>query len=422
MLCLDLDRFKPVNDLLGHAAGDALLIAVSLRLAALLRQSDTLARVGGDEFVIVMPDAADLASCRSLAKRIVQGMVEPFRLGDQQVVIGVSIGIALYPQDGETADELLRCADIAMYRSKEEGRGTYRLFESKMDAELQYRRALECDLRSAIEDKDFEMYYQPLVSCETGKIEGYEALLRWPHPTRGFVSPAEFIPVAEESGLILPLGQWALNTACTAAVGWDGPMRVAVNLSPAQFKQTDLVERIMSTLEQTGLPPTRLEVEVTEGVLIDEPERAVAILSRLRAAGVRVSLDDFGTGYSSLSYLRQFPLDKIKIDRSFISDLGVDDKSASIVRAVVALAHSLGLSVTAEGVESRGQLDLLQEQLCNQVQGFLLGKPAPLDQPSVPAVSAYSEAGQVSAVATADGAGTSAQHHSVITTSQLQPA
>ena len=384
VLCLDLDRFKPVNDLLGHAAGDKLLVAVARRLSALLRQSDTLARVGGDEFVILMPDSADSNACRSLANRIVQSMQQPFELGDQQVVVGVSLGIALYPQDGHTADGLLRCADIAMYRSKEEGRGTYRLFEAKMDAELQNRRALERDLRSAIETRGLELFYQPLVSCKAGEIDGYEALLRWRHPTRGFIPPAEFIPIAEESGLILLLGQWVLETACAAAATWTVPRRVAVNLSPVQFKQMDLVERIMDALQQAGLPPDRLELEVTEGVLINEPRRAVALLSRLRSFGIRVSLDDFGTGYSSLSYLRQFPLDKIKIDRSFISDLGTDEKAASIVRAVVALAHSLGLSVTAEGVETTKQLNLLQGQLCDQVQGYLLGRPAPFEEAVMP--------------------------------------
>ena len=380
VLCLDLDRFKAVNDLLGHAAGDKLLVAVSLRLAALLRQSDTLARLGGDEFVILMPDAADMPSCQALAQRIVGRMSEPFELDGQQVVVGVSIGIALYPQDGRNGAELLRCADIAMYRSKEEGRGTYRLFESEMDAELQQRRALERDLRWAIEARQMALFYQPLVSCETGAIEGYEALLRWNHPTRGFVPPVDFIPIAEEGGLILALGQWVIETACATAAGWESPLRVAVNLSPAQFKQTDLVARIMTVLAETGLKPERLEVEVTEGVLINDPERAISILSDLRALGVRISLDDFGTGYSSLSYLRQFPLDKIKIDRSFIVDVGQDERSAPIVRAVVALAHSLGLTVTAEGVETQGQLDLLQGQSCNQVQGFLLGRPAPLER------------------------------------------
>ena len=387
VLCLDLDRFKPVNDLLGHAMGDKLLIAVSLRLGALLRQSDTLARVGGDEFTILMPDAGDIAACRSLASRIVQSMLEPFRLDDQQVVVGVSIGIALCPQDGDKAEELLRCADIALYRSKEEGRGTYRLFEARMDAELQHRRALERDLRAAIDQKDLELHYQPLVNGGTGQVEGYEALLRWHHPTRGFVSPATFIPIAEESGLILPLGQWVLETACAAAAAWDVPRRVAVNLSPAQFKQTDLIERIMGALDQTGLSADRLEIEVTEGVLINKPERAIVLLSSLRSSGVRVSLDDFGTGYSSLSYLRQFPLDKIKIDRSFISDLGIDEKSTSIVRAVITLAHSLGLSVTAEGVETREQFDLLRLQLCDQVQGYLLGRPGPLEQPGTTSVA-----------------------------------
>ncbi len=382
VLCLDLDRFKSVNDLLGHAAGDKLLVEVSLRITALLRQTDTLARLGGDEFVIMIPDVTDMPACQSLAQRIVECMSEPFALDDQHVVVGVSIGIARYPEDGRSGEELLRCADIAMYRSKEEGRATYRLFEAEMDAELQQRRALERDLRVAIALEQLQLYYQPLVSCETGAVEGYEALLRWDHPTRGFVSPADFIPVAEESGLILSLGQWVIRTACAAAVAWDAPLRLALNLSPAQFKQTDLVANVVAALADTGLQPARLEIEVTEGVLINNPERAVSILSDLRALGIKVSLDDFGTGFSSLSYLRQFPLDKIKIDHSFIKDVGRDERSTSIVRAIVALAHSLGLTVTAEGVETQGQLDLLQAHSCNQVQGYLLGRPASVARPT----------------------------------------
>ncbi len=379
VICMDLDRFKFVNDLLGHAAGDHLLVTVADRLTQILRHSDVVARMGGDEFAIILPDVIDLPACTALAERIIETIGEPVLLDDQQMVVGASIGIAMYPRDGQTGSELMRCADIALYRAKEDKRGTVRMFMPEMDATLQQRRMVERDLRAAIGGSELEVHYQPLVDCRTGEVEGFEALLRWTHPTRGKVTPAEFIPIAEESGLIIPLGLWVLNDACRTAAGWEKPLRVAVNLSPAQFKQGDLAEQIKSTLVSSGLDPNRLEVEVTEGVLIDYPERAVAILLELRAMGVRVSLDDFGTGFSSLSYLRLFPLDKIKIDRSFVMNLGVDDKSAEIVRSIILLAHSLDLSVTAEGVETEEQLALLNSQSCNQVQGFLLGRPAPVD-------------------------------------------
>ena len=391
VLCMDLDRFKFVNDLLGHAAGDHLLVAVAERLTRILRHSDVVARMGGDEFAIILPDVTDMADCTALAERIVESIRTPVLLHDQQMVVGASIGIALYPQDGETGDELMRCADIALYRAKEDRRGTVRVFVPEMDATLQQRRMIERDLRAAIGGSQLEVYYQPLVNCGTGQVDGFEALLRWDHPTRGKVTPGEFIPIAEESGLIVPLGLWVLDNACRTAAGWQEPLRVAVNLSPAQFKQENLAEQIGATLASSGLDPNRLEVEVTEGVLVDYPERAIAILLELRALGVRVSLDDFGTGFSSLSYLRMFPLDKIKIDRSFVTNLGADEKSAEIVRSIILLAHSLDLSVTAEGVETKEQLAILNSQSCNQVQGFYLGRPAPVGDLVLPQPKAEDE-------------------------------
>ena len=376
IFCLDLDRFKFVNDLLGHAAGDRLLVAISERLARTVRRGDVVARMGGDDFAILLPEAADSATCLALANRIAQELYAPVFFEDQQIVFSMSVGIAMYPQDGQTSEELLRCADIALYSAKEDRRGTARMFAPEMDAALRQRRMLERDLRAAIQDGGLEVHYQPLVDCTNGELEGFEALLRWNHPVRGRISPVEFIPVAEESGLIVALGSWVLHAACRTASGWEKPLRVAVNLSPTQFKQADLASQIAAALEESGLESNRLEIEVTEGVLIDDPKRAVALLSSLRETGVRVSLDDFGTGFSSLSYLRLFPLDKIKIDRSFIMGLEADEKSRAIVRSIIMLAHSLDLAVTAEGVETPGQLAILGSQSCNQVQGYLLGRPA----------------------------------------------
>ena len=378
---LDLDRFKPVNDMHGHAVGDKLLVAVAKRLQALLRDTDVVARLGGDEFAVMLPLAreADLA-CLATAERIVSHLSEPFTIGEQTIDIGVSVGIALHPADGDTGEELLRCADIAMYRAKEGGRSTFRVFEPFMDEDLQARRSIERDLRMAIDQGCLELHYQPLVCCKTGTPEGYEALLRWQHPVRGAVPPSVFVPLAEETGLILRLGQWVLETACRDAAGWVEPVMVAVNLSPLQFRQPDLATTVLSTLRWAGLDPSRLEIEITEGILMDDPARAVETLTALRDAGVRVSLDDFGTGYSSLSYLREFPLDKIKIDKSFILDMASDSQSASIVEALVSLAHTLDLTVTAEGVETAEQLAALQRHLCDQVQGFLLGRPSPYER------------------------------------------
>jgi predicted signal transduction protein with EAL and GGDEF domain len=302
----------------------------------------------------------------------------PFDLDGQQTMIGTSIGIALFPDDGASGEELVRAADTALYRAKEAGRHTFRFFEASMDLLLQERNELERDLRQALANGDqLEVYYQPLIDCETQEVTGFEALVRWQHPLRGAISPVDFIPLAEDCGLILPLGNWVLGMACREAVGWPAHLRVAVNLSPAQFRHADLAREILTTLQQNQLPAERLELEITEGVLIADTEHTLATLSTLKAAGVRISLDDFGTGYSSLSYLQRFPFDKIKIDRSFVWEMEHNADSMAIVRAVIALGHSLRITVTAEGVETEAQLALLQNENCDQVQGYLLGRPAP---------------------------------------------
>ncbi|HLY56082.1 MAG TPA: EAL domain-containing protein [Stellaceae bacterium] len=377
---LDLDRFKAVNDLLGHEAGDELLIEVGRRLHQTLRASDTLARLGADEFVIVQALVQSPREAAGLARRVVDALSEPFFINGQRAQVGVSVGIALYPQDGETAADLMHNADTAMYRAKREGSNAFLFFEPAMDRHIQERRHLEQDLRQAITRGELELHYQPLFDCGDTTISGFEALLRWKHPGRGMISPGEFIPLAEECGLITLLGRWVLERACAEAAGWTTPHRIAVNLSPIQFRQHDLPEMVEETLQRAGLAPQRLELEITEGVLIDNTERAVEVLAQLKALGVNISLDDFGTGYSSLSYLRRFPFDKIKIDQSFVRGLGQDEEAAAIVKAIVALARSLRLSITAEGVETEDQLAALKLLECNQVQGFLLGRPMPVQQ------------------------------------------
>jgi len=377
VLCLDLDRFKAVNDTLGHPIGDALLQAVADRLQACVREVDTVARLGGDEFAVVQTGMESSAHAKLLARRIVDVISQPYDLGGHHVVIGTSIGVALAPDDGTHPDELLKNADMALYRAKLEGRGTYRFFEPEMDERLQARRALELDLRSALAAGEFEMFYQPLVSLTANQICGFEALMRWHHPTRGLVSPAEFIPVAEEIGLIVPLGQWALNQACTEAAGWPESVKVAVNLSPVQFKGGSLVHAVIDALYRSGLPARRLELEITESVLLQNNKTTLATLHDLRDLGVRIAMDDFGTGYSSLSYLRSFPFDKIKIDQSFVRDLCGKPDSIAIVRAVAGLGASLGMMTTAEGVETHAQLAQLRAECCTEVQGYLLSRPCP---------------------------------------------
>jgi diguanylate cyclase (GGDEF)-like protein/PAS domain S-box-containing protein len=378
LLCLDLDRFKFVNDLLGHEAGDLLLVEVAARLTRTLRAMDTVARLGGDEFVIVQALAEQPQLSATLARRVIEAIAAPYEIKGHQVEIGVSIGVATYPEDGETAAALLKNGDTALYRAKNAGRGQFKFFEAAMDVQLSERRKLEQDLRQAFAQRAFTLNFQPLCDCASRELQGFEALLRWTHPTRGAVSPAEFIPIAEECGLIMPLGQWVLETACAEAASWSQPWSIAVNLSPMQFRDPDLPNVVAGILARVGLAPERLELEVTESVLISNPEEALSTLTQLKAQGIRISLDDFGTGYSSLSYLRRFPFDKLKIDKSFIHDCDTNPDASAIVAAIVTLGHCLHISVTAEGVETESQLDMLMGQHCHQVQGYFLGYPQPV--------------------------------------------
>jgi predicted signal transduction protein with EAL and GGDEF domain len=340
---------------------------------------DTAARLGGDELAIVQLSADQPKDAAELAARLVEALAAPFQIDGQTIEIGVSIGVAVCPADGRTASTLLRHADLALSRAKLEGRGMFHFFEAAMDRRHRDRRAMQVDLRQAIENGEISLHYQRLLDFATDTTVGFEALARWHHPARGPVSPVDFIPLAEETGLILPLGRWVLQTACREAASWKGQRLLAVNLSPAQFRQPDLPEMVATILQQSGLPPERLELEVTEGLLIDDTERAVTMLNALKDQGIRISLDDFGTGYSSLSYLRKFPFDKIKIDKSFVQGLGVDKDADAIVGVVIALARSLKLQVIAEGIETQAQFDLLRKLGCDQGQGFLIGRPVAFD-------------------------------------------
>jgi diguanylate cyclase (GGDEF)-like protein len=377
VFCLDVDRFKGVNDTLGHPVGDALLKAAADRLRACLRATDTIARLGGDEFAIVQVGAAQPEDATTLAARLIEAVSAPYDLDGHQVVVGLSIGIAIAPDDGTDADQLLKNADMALYRAKADGRGVYRFFEPEMDSRMQARRRLELDLRKAIVTGEFELFYQPLVDIHSEQVRGFEALIRWRHPERGIVSPAEFIPLAEETGLIVPIGDWVLRQACRDAAGWPADVKVAVNLSPVQFKSANLVAAVTDALARSRLPPRRLELEITESVLMHDSETTLAMLHQLRNLGVKISMDDFGTGYSSLGYLRKFPFDKIKIDRSFIHDMTDRDDSLAIVRAVAAMGTSLGMVTTAEGVETLEQLERLRKEGCNEVQGYFFSRPRP---------------------------------------------
>ncbi|MBY3026981.1 putative bifunctional diguanylate cyclase/phosphodiesterase [Rhizobium leguminosarum] len=377
LFCLDLDHFKEVNDTMGHSVGDLLLRAVTDRLTSCLGEGDTIARLGGDEFVVFRENQSR-KSASEFAQRLVDSAGEPFEIEGQTVHIGVSVGIAIAPDDGDTADSLLRNADTALYKAKSNGRGNYCFFEPSMDAGIQARRKLEADFRQAIVSNQFEIYYQPQVNTETEEIIGFEALVRWHHPERGLVSPAEFIPLAEETGLIVPLGEWVLRQACRDAASWPGHVRVAVNLSPVQFRSHSLVHTVVSALADSGLSACQLELEITESVLLADSETALATLHHIKGLGVRIAMDDFGTGYSSLSYLRLFPFDKIKIDQSFIRELGNSKDCAAIVKAVVDLGSSLGITTTAEGVETGDQRDRVKEHGCTEIQGYLFGKPLPL--------------------------------------------
>ena len=380
VLCIDLDHFKRVNDTLGHAAGDALLQGAADRLRACVRETDIVARLGGDEFAIVQLQADQPRAATVLAERLIADLSRPFDIEGHQVVVGASVGIALAPSDGTEADQLMKSADMALYRAKADGRGVLRYFESEMDAKMQARRALELDLRKALVEHEFELFYQPIVDLQSNRVSGFEALLRWNHPTQGLISPADFIPIAEDMGLITPLGEWVLRQACREAAGWPERVKVAVNLSPAQFKSKALALVVTTALADSGLAPDRLELEITESVLLQDNDTVRGILHQLRGLGVRISMDDFGTGYSSLSYLRSFPFDKIKIDQSFVRDMGQHDDSIAIVRAVAGLGRNLGMSTTAEGVETNEQLGRLRQEGCTEVQGYLFSRPLPASE------------------------------------------
>jgi diguanylate cyclase (GGDEF)-like protein/PAS domain S-box-containing protein len=377
VLCVDLDRFKEVNDVFGHSTGDALLCEVARRLDVAC-QGAFLARIGGDEFTVISPVGAQPAMAEALARRLLEAVEGDIEIGGQLLRASLTIGVALCPADGTDATALLANADAALYRAKTEARGSIRFFEPEMDERLRERRAMQHDLRAAVANEELELHYQPLASLQ-GEIVGFEGLARWRHRNGQQIPPATFIPLAEESGLIISLGEWILRRACREAASWPKPLQIAINLSPVQFQHGDLAQLVHTVLLETGLKPARLELEITEGVLIGDFSRALSILHRLKALGVRIAMDDFGTGYSSLSYLQSFPFDKIKIDRSFISNLEQNRHSEAIIRAVIALGHGLDLPVTAEGVETKEQLAFLKREACQEIQGYFIGRPAPIE-------------------------------------------
>jgi len=377
VMFLDLDNFKTINDTLGHAAGDKLLKGVTRRLRSSLREDDAVARLGSDEFAIVQAGISRPEEVAQLARRLIHTISEPYLFDGHTIVSGASIGIAIAPGDGDDAEKLLKNADMALSRAKSEGLGTFSFFEAEMDARAQSRRRIEIELRAAIEANVLQPYYQPLIDLTNGRITGLEALVRWPHRERGMVSPAEFIPVAEETGLISAVGGLMLRRACWDAAQWPDDVRVAVNLSPLQFRVGNLLSVVMDALKVSGLPPKRLEIEITETVLLDKSDQVLATLHALRALGVRISMDDFGTGYSSLSYLRSFPFDKIKIDQSFVRDLDSNHDAQAIIRSIVSLGRGLGVTITAEGVETEAELSCLRSEGCHEGQGFLFSRARP---------------------------------------------
>ena len=379
LLLLDLDGFKAVNDTLGHPAGDELLRQVASLLRATVRETDLVARLGGDEFAVIQVGAEGADELVALAERLVAKLRMPFEVLGRNAEIGASVGIAPASAETISADELLRSADVALYRAKAMGRGTWCFFEPGMDQEIHERRMLEMDLRQAVREGQLVLHYQPLMEARSRSLSGFEALLRWTHPRRGVVPPSVFIPLAEETGLINEIGGWVLRTACAMAVRWPAHVRIAVNLSPLQLLSGSLVEEVEAALRQSGLAAARLELEITESVLLQDSEQTLKVLHRLHALGAHISMDDFGTGYSSLSYLRRFPFDKIKIDQSFVRDLTNTSGSIEIVRAVLGLGKALGMRVLAEGVETAEQLDILEFEGCNELQGYLFSRPVPAD-------------------------------------------
>ena len=374
VLCLDMDGFKGVNDTLGHPVGDALLAQFG-RLLSRLAPEGFVARLGGDEFAIILADGFDPDRPRALAQAILDAVADPIEAAGHRIATGTSVGIAMFPSDGGDAEQLIKNADLALYRAKQDGRSVFRFFEPALDEAARKRRELELDLRNALKTGQFALAFQPIVDMKTGRVGCFESLLRWHHPVRGTVSPAEFVPVAEDCGLIVSIGEWVMHEACRVAAGWPSDVRVAVNVSPLQFRNTGFQTIVLQALARSGLPPRRLEVEITESVFLDGEDHVVKVLHGLRELGVRVALDDFGTGYSSLSYLRSFPFDKIKIDRSFVTSIAADRSAAAIVRAIVDLATALDMETTAEGVEDDEQLSRLRGQGCSSIQGFLFSRP-----------------------------------------------
>ncbi|MDQ2878381.1 MAG: EAL domain-containing protein [Pseudomonadota bacterium] len=374
VLCLDLDGFKGINDTLGHPVGDALLRRVSSVLVDLATDG-LVARLGGDEFAIILDDDFDSDRPRALAQSVLDALIDPVEVDGHTIPTGASLGIAMYPSDGRDADQLIKNADLALYRAKQDGRGVFRFFEPALDQAARARRQLELDLRNALKNGEFLLNFQPIFDLKADRIGGFEALLRWEHPTRGLVSPVDFIPVAEDTGLIVAIGAWVLHEACRHAISWPEHVRVAVNVSPLQFRNSGFSALVLQALARSGLTPQRLELEITESVFLDGEAQVVALLHQLRSMGIRVALDDFGTGYSSLSYLRSFPFDKIKIDKSFVDSVANDSSSAAIVRAIVDLANALHMETTAEGVEDSHQLAELRGQGCSSIQGYLFSRP-----------------------------------------------
>jgi diguanylate cyclase (GGDEF)-like protein len=377
---LDLDRFKNVNDMLGHSVGDQLLQAVAARMRGCVRDTDVVARLGGDEFAILQVAFDGPTDASALATRLIDAVGAPYQFDGHEVIIGASIGIAIVPDDGVDPNQIMKNADLALYRSKADGGRIYRFFEEQMDAYMQERRALEVDLRSALATGAFTLNYQPIVNLSTGKVTTCEALIRWDRPGRGWMPPLEFIPIAEATGLIVPIGEWVIRRACADAADWPSEITIAVNVSPSQFKSVNFVDVVTNALERAGLPAKRLELEITELVLMQDNNVTLAVLQQLKALGVSIAMDDFGTGYSSLGYLRSFPFSKVKIDQSFIRDLSKNRDSLAILRAVVGLGRSLGIVTTAEGVETQNQLEVLQAEGCTEAQGYLFSRPKSLEE------------------------------------------
>lgn len=383
VMFMDLDRFKGINDTFGHNVGDRLLEQVAARLTNSLRKVDIVARMGGDEFTIILTDVKSNKDVADAAKKILHAISRPLVLEGRELLITTSIGIAMYPSQGDNAETLVRNADAAMYKAKEQGKNTYCFYTDSLNAAAMHKVTMEADLRKALDRGELVVYYQPVMELRTGKIVGTEALVRWQHPELGLVSPNSFIPLAEETGLIIPLGEWVLRTACAQNKAWQDagspPLRVAVNVSPRQFQQGDLAATVMEILDQTGLEPKYLELELTEGALVQNFDATTAALRRLKEMGVRISIDDFGTGYSSLNYLKRFPVNTVKIDQSFVRNINTNPDDAAIAGAVVAMAHNLKLSVTAEGVETLEQLEFLKSLNCDRMQGYFVSEPVPAD-------------------------------------------